>query len=219
MKNSRTMFFLIAGILLSLVFLAGCVLPHQILPVPAKQSMNLQNLSDAAFITLDDANWSAFKQFPPEIRNDIWDYAEKYSIPFVNWGFDPVNDEIDLSAYDFHDTNAINDLNEKKIGNYTIHIFNETELKKEESVVRAYFTELGKKPEYQIDNINLETHSGRSYITLYYNVSTTENQKIQNSNYKGWKVITVPRINPVACGRGFIAIGEECLNVSHAMNS
>jgi len=205
MKNSRTTFFLIAGILLSLVFLAGCVLPHQILPVPSKQSTSHQNLSTTAYITLDDANWAALQQFPSETRNDIWDYAEKYSIPFVNWGFDPVNNEIDLSAYDFHDTNAINDLNGKKIGNYTIHIFNETELKKEEPVVRAYFTELGKKPEYQIDNINLETHSGRSYIILYYNVSTTENQKIQNSFYNGWKVK--------------IYQSEEGLNVSHAMNS
>jgi hypothetical protein len=208
MKNSLTAVFFIAGILLSLVFLAGCVLPHHILPVPAKQSINYQNPSAAAFVTLDNANWSALKQFPPEIRNDIWDYAEKYSIPFVNWGFDPVNNEINLFSYDIHETNAINDLHGKKIGNYTIHIFNETELKTEEPVVRAYFTGFRKKPEYQIDNFDLVTHSGRPYIKLYYNVPTLANQKIQNSYYKGWKVITAPAVFEL----------EEGLNVSHAMN-
>jgi hypothetical protein len=205
MKKFRMAIFWLPAFLLALFFLTACVSPYQIPQRHAVQSKTLQNPSATLALTLDDANWTALKQIPPEIHDDVWDYARKYSIPFASWGFDPVNNEIFLFAGDFHDPNAIRDLQGKKIGNYTIHIFNGTELKMAEPEVRTYFTGLMKKPECQIEDIDLVTRTDRPYILLYYNMSTPQNQYFQNRYYKGWKVSTV--------------IKEEGLNVSHAMNS
>lgn len=225
MKNSGMEIISGTSIMLLVVFLAGCTIPHQILPVQMKPTIDTTKISTATSITLDEANWSALSQIPPEIRNDTWRYAEKYSIPFVNWGFDSFNNEVDLFAKDFHNASAIDDLQGKKIGNYSIHIFDETELKTAEPDVRSYFAELSKKPEYQIDNFTLINTNfdlfpgtGRPSVVVYLNITTPENQQILNKYYKGWKVSVAPprRSNS---DPGTILIDEEALNVSHPMNN
>jgi hypothetical protein len=116
MKNSGMAIVSGTSILLLVVFLAGCTIPHQILPLQTKPTVDSQNLSADTIFTLDLANWSAFNQLLPEIRNDTRLNAKKYSIPVVNWGFDPFNNEIDLFVKDIHDTNATGDLQGKKSG-------------------------------------------------------------------------------------------------------
>ena len=138
---------------------------------------------------------SSFKDFPPEIQGQIQILAEKYSIAFDYWGFDPVNHEIDLIANGIHDANATNDLHRKKTGNYTIHIFNETELETTQSEVRAYLDELKKNPDYQITPYMMVMDREGPYVDLWCSKLTPDNLKLDNKVIKGWRIHVL-----VCCG-------------------
>ena len=113
MKNSRTVIFFIAGILLSSVFLAGCIMNSH----PAIEQIPSLTLTPSS----EDLN-SSLKEFPPEIQGEIQTLAEKYSIPPEYWWFDRDNNKIYLFSEGTPDKNAIKDLQGKQLGNYTIHI-------------------------------------------------------------------------------------------------
>jgi hypothetical protein len=135
------------------------------------------------------------KYFPQEIRGEIQSLAGKYSLPLNIWGFDPINNEINLYAYGIHNESAIKDLQRKQIGNYTIHIINDTEILNARSEVRSQLTQLGKNPEYQIGFINMMTDASDPsgyYAELWASNSTPENKKLDNMVIKGWKIQVYP---------------------------
>jgi hypothetical protein len=208
MKNSRTAVFLIAGIFLVLVFLAGCVSSLQKnSSEPANSSGALQNPLTSTASQSNGMNLS-LNQFPAEIRGEVKVLADDYSIALNYWEFDPFNDEIDILAYNVPDTAVIAILQGKHIGNYSIHIFNNTDLETSGSEVRVYLTTLKKNPEYQIDDFQMVNAARGPYATLWYNRSTPENKKFDNTVMKGWKIFVAPR--PL--------YGEENLTVSHGFS-
>jgi hypothetical protein len=131
---------------------------------------------------------SSLKDFPPEIQGEIQTLSEKYSIAFNYWGFDPVNSEIDLIGYGILDTNAPKDLHGKKTGNYTIHVFNDTELETTRSEVRDYLDELKKNPDYQITPFMMVMDREGPYVDLWCSKLTPDNMKLDNKVIKGWRI-------------------------------
>jgi hypothetical protein len=141
--------------------------------------------------------FSMLKSFPPEIQGEIQTLATKYSIDLEWWGFDPYNNEIDLFEHGIHNSSATDDLREKQIGNYTIHIYNDTEFETTESDVRLYLAQLKKNPDYQISWIDMVTGGSIAnptgpYVELWVNKITPENQKLDNTVMKGWKILVYP---------------------------
>lgn len=132
---------------------------------------------------------SSLKDFPSEIQGEIQTLSDTYSITPDYWGFDPVNNEIDLLAQDIPNTSAYRDLSGKKIGNFTIHIFNSTELRTTESEVQAYISPLMFTQDYQISNSMIGPDiNGRPSLELECRGLTPENQKLDNKVIKGWRI-------------------------------
>jgi hypothetical protein len=138
---------------------------------------------------------NGLKNLPPEMQGEIQNLAGKYSLAPNIWGFDPINNEINLYAYGIHNESAIKDLQGKQIGNYTIHIINDTEILNARSEVRNQLTQLGKNPDYQIGFIDMmtdESDPSGYYAELWAYNSTPANKKLDNMVIKGWKIQVYP---------------------------
>jgi len=131
---------------------------------------------------------SSLKDFPTEIQTDIQTLADIYSIAPDHWGFDPINNEIDLLAQNIQNTSTYKDLSGKKIGNFTIHIFNDTELHTTASEVNAYLNDLRKNPDYQISPFEMVYSHEGPYVVLWCFKLTPENKKLDNKVIKGWRI-------------------------------
>lgn len=146
-KSKKIKFFTI-GIILSLFLTAGCVSPSSssnstgIFP---KENTTPENPSVNVFPELNSTN-TPLKNFPLEIQGEIQILAGKYSLAPNIWGFDPINNEINLYAYGIHNKSAIKELQSKQIGNYTVHILNDTEILNARSEVRNQLTHSVKIP-------------------------------------------------------------------------
>lgn len=140
--------------------------------------------------------------FPPEIQGEILTLSDTYSINPEYWGFDPVNKEINLLEQDLPNTSAYKDLSGKKIGNYSIHIFNRTELEITRSEVQDYLFPFFHTPDYQISNsITTLDMDGRPYVDVECEKLTPENKRLENTTYKGWRIHVY-----VCCGVPGIAV-------------
>lgn len=134
----------------------------------------------------------SLKSFPPEIRDEIHSLAGNYSLALENWGFDPINNEIDLYEYAIHNESAIIDLQGKQIDDYTIQIMNYSDILQARDEVGNQLTQIQNKPEYQIAHISMieDTLSipRKYYAELAVYRSTNENKNLDNMVIKGWKI-------------------------------
>jgi len=143
---------------------------------------------------------SSFKEFPPEIQDKIQIMSDMYSIPPGYWGFDSVNNEIDLVMHDVNST--AKDLRGKQIGNYSIYLFTDTELASTYPEASAHLLDLMKNPEYQISSFDMVT-SGTivnptgPYVELHVYKTVPENEKLDNTMIKGWRILVYPLSNPL----------------------
>lgn len=181
-KNQIPKILIAAIILIALIFtwvwLSGMLIPASPLP---NENTSINTTSEA------DKNDVNLKGFPPEIHDEVQSLSEKYSISLKYWGFDPIHNEIALIAYGIHDTNATKDLQGKKVGSYTIHIFNESDFRTTESEIRAYINELERKPEYQISSMEMVYSHNGPRVELWCVDLTPENQKLENVVIFGWR--------------------------------
>lgn len=197
MKNSRTAVFLIAGILLSLVYLAGCVSsPQTNLSERTGSSGVMQNSSVTFNPPFIDTNSSPSK-LPPEVHDQMWPLKQEYHFTVNKWEFDPVKrSTINLYSHDIRNATLIKDLQGKQIGNYTIYIIHDTEFEAIREEVRVYLNELRKNPDYQINSISMVTDRihdpPENYAELWCYDSTPENKKLDNTRIKGWKILVYP---------------------------
>jgi hypothetical protein len=132
---------------------------------------------------------SSLNYFPPEIQGEIQTLSDSYSIPPGYWGFDPVNNEIDLLEQDMPNASVYRDLSGKKIGNSTIHIFNRTELETTRSEVQDYLFQFFHTPDYQISSsVTTIGLDGRPSVDVECEKFTPKNQELENTVFKGWKI-------------------------------
>jgi|WetSurMetagenome_2_1015567.scaffolds.fasta_scaffold328974_1 hypothetical protein len=199
MKNSRTAFFLVAGILLSLVFLAGCVSsPHQNSLETANSSGALQNSSAILAPELVDTNLS-LRKIPPKIQHEIQLVTDPLAID--KWEFDLVKrDQINVYVYDIRNESEIVGYQGKRIGNYTLHIIHDTEFETTRSEVSTYLMQLRKNPDYQIAHVSMITNSFEDPIGYYAELgcygSTPQNKKLGGVVIKGWTILVYPMSPP-----------------------
>lgn len=190
LKNRIPLLLTVAIVIIAILF--GYVLMSGILDQKITTPIEKPPVNNTPVLANINSN---LKAFPPDIQGEILILAEKYSIAFDYWGFDPINNEIDLIAYGIHDTNATKDLQGKKTGNYTIHIFNDTELETSRSEVRAYLDELKKNPDYQITPFMMVMDREGPYVDLWCSKLTPENMELDNKVIKGWRIHVL-----VCCG-------------------
>ena len=96
--------------------------------------------------------------------------------------------------------NVTKDLAGKPIGNFTIHIFNNTELNNTVLEVHEYFFQLRKNPDYQIGDVETVADPKGPYVILWCNNLTPQNKKLENMAFKGWRIhvnICCPILNPI----------------------
>lgn len=192
MKNQNLQIITVMLLIITVVFvclwISGILVPNGTSTIEKPVINNSPELAEKL---------SSLKPFPPEIRGEIQILAAKYSIALEWWGFDPYNNEIDLFEHGIYNSSATDDLRGKQIGNYTIHIFNDTEFETTESDVRLYLAQLKKNPDYQISWIDMVTGGSIAnptgpYVELWVNKITPENQKLDNTVIQGWKILVFP---------------------------
>ena len=199
MKKSRAAVFFIAGILLSLFFLAGCVSsPHQNSLETANSSGALQNPSATQTPELVDTNLS-LRTIPPKIQHEIQLATDPLAID--KWEFDLVKrDQINVYVYDIRNESDIEGYQGKRIGNYTLHIIHDTEFETTRSEVSTYLMHLGKNPDYQIAHVSMITNSFEDPIGYYAELwcygSTPQNKKLGGVVIKGWTILVYPMSPP-----------------------
>ncbi|MCK9593217.1 MAG: hypothetical protein M0Q91_14530 [Methanoregula sp.] len=139
---------------------------------------------------------TSLRNFPQEIQGEIQTLAGKYSLALNIWGFDPINNEINLYAYGIPNESAFKDLQGKQIGNYTIHIVNNTEILNARDEVYNQLFQIRKRPEYQIAHISFVkdvfNDPQEFTVELWAYGSTPENKKLNNMVIKGWKIQVYP---------------------------
>lgn len=209
-KNRLLLIVITAILIIAVVF--ACIWISR--PLAQKGVITTKSIMDDSN-ELAAAN-SSLIYFPSEIRGDIRTLSEKYSIDLEWWEFDPYFSEIDLIANGIHNASVIKELQGKKIGNYTIHIFNDTGIESTRSEVKAYLMELYKKPEYQIGPFGMDNHGSivnptGSYVELWVYKMTEENKKMDKTMMKGWKILVYPVSPPRAESRNSLS------NVSPAL--
>ena len=119
---------------------------------------------------------------PPEIREDILNNAKKYSVNVSDWGFDPLNKEINLFDTGTLNESVVKELRQVKIGPYTVHVMNNTEFLRSQDDVYYQVYQLRKNPNYQIHQISLVHYSlnplTRSSVELWCTDYAPENKKL-----------------------------------------
>lgn len=115
---------------------------------------------------------------------------------FSKWKFDPVKKEMTLYAYDIQDENAINNLQGKRIDNYTIKIIPDKEFETTRAEVYDQLWQLRQNPDYQLARISMVTDAFGDppgyYAELWVYHSTSENRKLDNTTIKGWRILVYP---------------------------
>jgi hypothetical protein len=157
-------------------------------------SIGKPSINNASKLT--DANFSLIK-LPADIQHEIRHYETKHHFTLDKWEFDSrKNNEINLYAHDIRNESAIEDLQGKQIGNYTIHIIHDTEFETKREEVEAYLTQLRKNPDYQIAWIGMVTDttgdSPKKYVELWVYESTPKNKKLDNTVIQGWTIHVYP---------------------------
>jgi hypothetical protein len=184
MKNRMSLMISAAIIIIAVIFMylwiSGILVQKGINPI---EKPTINGTPDLAKVN------SSLKQFPSEIQSEIQTLADTYSIAPSYWGFDPFNNQIDLIAYGIHNSSATRDLEGKQIDNYTIHIFNGTELETTRPDVGKYFLDLEHNPDYQIGSSELVNDPKGPYVILWCYKSTPYNKKLDNMVINGWRIL------------------------------
>lgn len=133
---------------------------------------------------------------PIDVQHEIRHYSVQ-NFTLDKWEFNPVKrNEIILYAHDIRNENAINKLQGKQIGNYTIRIIHDTEFETTRAEIEEYLAQLRKNPDYQIAGISMVTNPFENptghYAELWCYSSTPENKKLDNTMIKGWKIFVYP---------------------------
>jgi len=132
------------------------------------------------------------KYFPAEIRGDVQTLAGESPVDISYWGFDPINNEINVFDNGIQNESAVSELRRKKIGNYTVHVMNGTEILNAQDEVQNQLSQLRKDPKYQIEHISMspdETiNPPRYYAELWCNDYTPENKELDYRVIKGWRI-------------------------------
>lgn len=144
-----------------------------------------------------DRNLSVNK-LPPEIKAEV--QKNNKGITPLKWEFNSTNnDVINLYVTDIRNESVINVLQEKKIGDYTLRVINDREFETIRSEIKEYLNELQKNPEYQIRSTELVQDPDGPYAILWCYKSTPENQKLDKTTIKGWKIfVYVESLPPTA---------------------
>lgn len=139
---------------------------------------------------------SRMMQCSPQVQPEIHTLSKKYSIAPDKWRFDPLNNEINLYAHDIRNESIVEELRGKHLGNCTFFIIHDTEFETTREEVRAYLTTLWNNPKYQIASTDMTSDTlhdpPENYVELWVYKSTPENQNLDNSVIKGWKILVYP---------------------------
>ncbi len=185
MKTRRSL--IILGMIFTIAFISVFFFISGMANRTTLPSINQTNTS----VELVDIN-PRVESIPPDIRDEIRTLSREYVIPEKKWGFDPFNLEINLYSGVVLDENVKQNLNGKKIGNFTIRIYNDTEILNAQQEVFDQLFQLRKDPDYQITHVSMNwdpTNNPPEYNAeiLCYG-STPANRKIENLVIKGWRI-------------------------------
>jgi|WetSurMetagenome_2_1015567.scaffolds.fasta_scaffold43469_2 hypothetical protein len=193
--KNRISLIAVAAIIIITVFL-GYLWITGIIP----KGLPVDNVSVHRIPEFKDVNMSLNK-LPPETYGEIRTLERKNSFTLDKWEFKSAkSSEINLYAHDIRNESAINALQGKIIGNYTIQIIHDTEFEAIRADVEQQLAELKKIPDYHISRIGMVTDTNidpaEHNVELWVDMSTPENKKLDNTVIKGWKIHVYPMSRP-----------------------
>jgi len=160
----------------------------------------LNNSSPGASHNYSDLNASPSK-LPSGIKPDIEKVSQENFFVVNTWEFDPEKkDTIILFVIDIRNESAVADLQGMKIKNYTITLIHDSEFDKTQQEVSDYLWNLGKNPDYQINavwmSVNRLNNLPENNAEVWVYKSTPENEKLDNTMIKGWRIRVYPVSSP-----------------------
>jgi hypothetical protein len=187
MKNQIPTVFIITAIIVIAVLIAGFRMPESV-------SSNVTPAVTPSLPGTPDLNRTNFylKYFPAEIQGEVRTLAGESLVDISYWGFDPINNEINLYDNGIQNESAVNELRGKKIGNYTVHVMNGTEILNAQEEVQNQLSQLRMDPKYQIGHISMgpdETiNPPRYFVELVCNNYTPANKELDYRVIRGWRI-------------------------------
>jgi PKD repeat protein len=133
---------------------------------------------------------------PDDIKNVMRSLNDNQQFSISKWEFDPTTEELIVYTYDIGNPLAINDLQKKPVGKYSIRVIHDAEFEKNRAEVQQQLVQLQKTPDYQIAWIAMHTDTindpPENYVELWVYKSTPENKKLDSTVIKGWKIFVLP---------------------------
>jgi len=193
MKANNKIPVITAAVVILVVFLAYLWISGLLIP---KGITNYERSSINSISTFKDINNSP-SRLPPDILDNISSLQDLYHISINKWEFDPVNqNQIIVFAYDIRNDSAIKEISGKEIGNFSIRLIRDIEFENTRAEVEQELSGLKKDPAYHISWIGMVTDTSLDPIgrraEVWVDMSTPENQKLDKTVIKGWKIFVYP---------------------------
>jgi hypothetical protein len=135
---------------------------------------------------------------PDTLKKEIDKLILDKKFGISKWGVDLNNQQLIIYAYNIQNRDEMEKLQNKKIGNWTINIIEDTEIEMETNEV---YTELKRMENtYDLQVAGVEIAPSEKKITMWVSNTTPDNQKLNGTQIKGWTVevyLAGPPISPM----------------------
>lgn len=126
------------------------------------------------------------KDLPDSLKNETDELIFHGKFGISKWGVDPNNQQLIIYVYNIQDQNEIDNLQNKKIGNWTISIIHDLEIEIENKEIYAELKRMENNSDLQVAGVEMTPADKK--ITMWVSKSTPENQKLNGAVIKGWTV-------------------------------
>lgn len=126
------------------------------------------------------------KNLPEILKNELDNLILYKKFGISKWGVDPNSQQLIIYAYDIQDQNEINNLQNKKIGNWTIRIVHDTGIENEIKEVYTELKQMETDSDLQVSGCEMLPADRKIRMGVYK--STSDNQKLNDTVIKGWTV-------------------------------
>jgi len=179
-KNRRSLIITATIIVIAIFFVSFWLLGI----FPIGMTLIEKNPTNTTFINKN----LSLNKLPLEIREGF--HIVDNSITLTKWEFNSTNTKIiNLYATDIRNESDIKGLQGKEIGNYTIYVTRDTEFERNRAYVQQQLTQFWNNPDYQVSDTEMINDPNGPYAILWCYRLTPENQKLDNTTMKGWKIL------------------------------
>lgn len=136
-----------------------------------------------------------YPQLPESVSTELDRLNREKPFAINKWEIDENKKNITLYVIGMT-TAQINELQNKQVGEWTLTAVPDTEMMKEEEIVRAEMNKLERDPGMQLATYSMAVGNGRIELFVYLFNYTPKNREFLKNGLRGWKVDGGPVATP-----------------------